>query len=71
MDKSGTKRDDLRTRLDLGHSDGRIYKLAQEGAREGAHSSLGRAVHASARVRFSSCDRANVDDVTRVAGFEV
>ena len=61
----------MRTGLNLGHSNGRIHNLAQEGAGERAHGSLGSAVHAAARVRFPSRDRPDVDDMARVAGLEV
>ena len=62
---------DVRTGLNLGHADGRIHHLAQEGACERANRSLGCAVHATARVRFPSRDRPDVDDVARVADLEV
>jgi hypothetical protein len=62
---------DMRTRLNLCHSDGCIHYLAQEGARECAHGSLGRAVHAAIRVRFPARNRPNVDNMARVASFEV
>ena len=61
----------MRTGLNLGHSNGRIHNLAQEAAGERAHGSLGSAVHATARVRFPSRDRSDVDDMARVAGLEV
>ena len=61
----------MHTGLDLGHSDGRVHHLAQERAGECAHGSLGSAVHATARVRFPSRDRSDVDDVACVAGLEV
>jgi len=61
----------MRTGLDLCHSDGCVHYLAQEGGSECVHGSLGRAVHATARVRIPSCNRPNVDDMARVAGFEV
>lgn len=61
----------IRTGLDLRHSDGRVHHLAQEGAGECAHGSFGSAVHATTRVRFSSCDRPEVNDVAYVAGLEV
>ena len=61
----------MHTRLDLGHSDGRVHHLAQEGAGECVHGSLGSAVHAAARVRFPSRDRPDVDDVACVAGLEI
>ncbi len=62
---------DMRTGLNFCYSDGCIHYLAHEGTGECAHSSLGRAVHATARVRFPSRNRPNVDDMARVAGFEV
>ena len=61
----------MRTGLDFGHSDGRVHDLAQEGAGECAHGSLGGAIHATTRVRFPSRDRPEVDDVTCIAGLEV
>jgi len=61
----------MRTGLNLGHSDGRVHHLAQETAGECAHGGLGSAVHATARVRFPSGDRPEVDDVAHVAGLEV
>jgi hypothetical protein len=69
--QKGGEQNNVRTRLNLGHADGRIHYLAQEGAGERAHGSLGCAVHAAARVRFPSCSRPDVDDVARVAGLEV
>jgi|SRR6266850_912181 len=68
--KSG-EQSNVRTGLNLGHADGRIHNLAQEGTGERAHGSFGRAVHATARIRFPSRDRPDVDDVARVAGLEV
>src|SRR5260221_9192592 len=61
----------MRTGLDLGHSDGRVHHLAQETAGECAHGGLSSAVYATARVRFPSRDRPDVDDVAHVAGLEV
>jgi hypothetical protein len=61
----------VRTGLNLGHADGRIHNLTQEGTGERAHRSFGRAVHATAHIRFPSCDRPDIDDVARVAGLEV
>jgi hypothetical protein len=69
--QKGEEQNNVRTRLNLGHADGRIHYLAQEGAGERANGSLGGAVHAAARVRVSSRNRPNVDDVARVAGLEV
>lgn len=61
----------MRTGLDLGHSDGGIYHLTQEGASERAYGGFGRTVHATAHVRLPSRDRSEIDDMARVAGFEV
>jgi hypothetical protein len=62
---------DMRTRLNLCHSNGCIHYLTHEGAGECAHGGFGRAVHATAHVRFPSCNRPNVDDMACVANFEV
>jgi hypothetical protein len=62
---------ETRTGLDLGYSDRRIDNLAQEGAGKCAHSCFSCTVHAAARVRFPTRNRAQIDDMARVAGFEV
>jgi hypothetical protein len=61
----------MRTRLNLCHPDGCIHYLTQEGAGECAHGGFGRAVHATAHVRFPSRNRPDVDDMACVASFEV